>query len=68
MKLPVLEPLFNKYAGLKAFNFIKKRLQHRCFPVKIAKFLEIPFFTEHIKWLLLEISHELSLFIAFEDN
>ena len=44
MKLPVLEPLFNKYAGLKAFNFIKKRLQHRYFPVKIAKFLETPFF------------------------
>ena len=30
---------FNKVAGLKACNFMKKRLQHRCFPVKFAKFL-----------------------------
>ena len=64
----MLESLFNKYAGLKACNFVEKRLQHRCFPVKFAKFLRTPFFTEHIRWLLLEISHELSPFIAFEDN
>ena len=25
---------FNKVAGLNAWNFTKKRLQHRCFPVK----------------------------------
>ena len=30
----MFESLFNKVAGLKAYNFIKKRLQHRCFPVK----------------------------------
>ena len=29
----------NKVADLKASNFIKKRLQRRCFPVKLAKFL-----------------------------
>ena len=34
----VLESLFDKVAGLKASNFIKKRLQHRRFPVNIAKF------------------------------
>ena len=28
-----------KVADLKAYNFIKKRLQHRRFPVNIAKFL-----------------------------
>ena len=33
---------FNKYAGLQFCNFIKKRLQHRCFPVNIAKFLRTP--------------------------
>ena len=27
----------------KACNFIKKRLQHSCFPVNIAKFLRVPF-------------------------
>ena len=57
----VLGSLFNKYAGLKACNFIKKRLQHRSFPVKFAEFLRIPFFTEYTRWLLLETSHELSL-------
>ena len=36
---PVLESLFKKVAGLKACNFIKKRPEHRCFPVNIAKFL-----------------------------
>ena len=35
----VLESLFNKVAGLKACNTIKKRLQYRCFPVKFAKAL-----------------------------
>ena len=28
-------------------NFIKKRLQHRCFPVKIAKCLSTAFYIEH---------------------
>ena len=27
---------------LKVYNFIKKRLQHRCFPENIAKFLRAP--------------------------
>ena len=34
---------FNKVVGLKAWNCIKKRLQHRCFPVKFAKFLRTRF-------------------------
>ena len=28
----------NTYVGLQAYNFIKKRLQQRSFPVNIAKF------------------------------
>ena len=39
--------------SLKARNFVKKKLQHRCFPVKSAKFLRTSFFTEHPQWLLL---------------
>ena len=42
MKTHVLEPLFNKDAGLQAFRaatLLKKRLQHKCFTVKFAKFL-----------------------------
>ena len=37
----------------KAGNFIKKRLRCRHFPVKFAKFLGTPFFTEHLQCLLL---------------
>ena len=38
----MLESVFNKVAGLQASNFIKKRLQHRCLLVIIAKFLRAP--------------------------
>ena len=38
-KTPVLKSLFRKVASLEAYKFIKKRLQHRCFPVNIANFL-----------------------------
>ena len=31
---------------IKLIQFIKKRLQHRCFPVKFQKFLKATFFTE----------------------
>ena len=39
LQIPVLESLLNKVAGLKTCNFMKKRHQHRCFPVKFTKFL-----------------------------
>ena len=38
------ESLFNRVVVLKTCNFIKKRLQHNCFPVNIAKFLRTAFF------------------------
>ena len=44
MKTSLLESLFNRVAGQKACNFIKKRLQHRCFPVNIATFLGTIFY------------------------
>ena len=34
---------FNTVADLKTCNIIEKRLQHRYFPVNIAKFLRIAF-------------------------
>ena len=37
-KTPVLESLFKKVADLKVCNFIIKRLQYRCFPVKFVKY------------------------------
>ena len=33
---------YSNVAGLKACNFAKKRLQHRCFPVKFSKLLRTP--------------------------
>ena len=53
MKISALESLFKKVASLNACNFIKKSLQHRYFPVNIAKFLRKSFFIEHLWWLLL---------------
>ena len=50
--MPVLESL-NKVAGLKACNLNKKRLQHRSFPVNIAKFLRTPILKDICKLLLL---------------
>ena len=53
--------MFFKIGALKNFtNFtrkhlkLKKRLQRRCFPVKFCKVLRTPFFTEHLRWLVLE--------------
>ena len=42
-KTAVLESLFNKVGTLKTRNFIKKKLQHRCFSVKLSKFLKTLF-------------------------
>ena len=40
---PVLESRFHNIVGLQVDNFIKKRLQGRCFSVSIAKFLRAAF-------------------------
>ena len=55
--MPV-ESFFNKAAGLLACNFIKKRLQYRCFPVNIVKFLRTTYFIEHLQWLLLQVLYK----------
>ena len=39
--------------SLKAWNFSKKRLQRRCFPVKFARFLRTPILKNICKRLLL---------------
>ena len=44
---------FNKVANLRPATLLKNRLWHRCFPVNFTKFLRTPFFTEHLRWLLL---------------
>ena len=42
-KIHVLEHLFKKVSDPQACKFIKTRLQHRCFPVKLARFLRALF-------------------------
>ena len=44
-KQSLADVLQNRY---QACNFIKKRLQHRCFPIKFTKSLRTPFVTEHL--------------------
>ena len=60
-KAPELRSLFNKVAGLK------KRLQHRCFPMNISKFLRTPIFMEHPWWLLLTVNSSTHTF-HFSEN
>ena len=36
--------LFNKVAGFRPTNLLKKRLWHRCFPVNFTQFLRTPFY------------------------
>ena len=48
----MLESLFNKVAGLQSCNFIKKRFQRRCFPVKLANFLRTVNLKNIYEWQL----------------
>ena len=41
------------------------RFRHRCLPVTLAKFLRIPFLTEHPWWLLLKTLHPIFFFFCF---
>ena len=53
-KTHVLESLFKRVAALKACNFIKTRLLHRCFPMNIAKFLRLPILKNFCERLLFD--------------
>ena len=53
---PVLEFPFNKVAGLKANDCIKKKIQHRCFPAKFAKFLRASILKNICEILLLIVT------------
>ena len=51
------QSLFNKVAGLQTCNFIKKRLQYRCFPVNFATFLRTPILKNIYERLLLHLKY-----------
>ena len=58
-KISVLKSFF--LIQLEAWRFttlIKRRPQHKCFPVNITKFLRIVFFMEHLWWLPLNMVGE----------
>ena len=54
---------FAKFTGkylcqsLRPATLLKKSLWHMCFPVNFPKSLRTPFFTEHLRWLLLYAFH-----------
>ena len=65
--------MFSKIGVLKNFAIFtrkhlcwKRRLQHRCFSVNIAKFLRTVFFKEHVWWLLLNTLMEKTNVILFD--
>ena len=55
----MLESLFNKLLGLQSCDFIKKRLQQRCFPVNTTKSLRTSLFIENLWWLPLNFLQKL---------
>ena len=61
----VLESLFNQVADLQSSNFVKKRLQHRCFPVKYAKFLRTSILKNICKRVLLQFLSRSSHYNTF---
>ena len=50
----MLESPFNKFAAFKPCNILKKRLQHRCFSVNIAKILRTLILVKTCEQLLLQ--------------
>ena len=61
----MLEFLFNNVADLKVYNFIRKRLHHRCFLVRnIVKFLRAAYI-EHFWRLLQKMSYWTPLQVFF---
>ena len=52
---------FNKVVSVRPAILLKKSLWYMCFPLSFAKFQGAPIFTEHLRWLLLNVT--LLLFI-----
>ena len=48
-KTPMLKSVFNKIAGVQPYNFIKRRLQHRCFSCQNSGIFKSIYFKEHLK-------------------
>ena len=46
----------NTFIGVSSYNFIKKRVQHSCFPVNITKFSRTPILKNICEELLSDIT------------
>ena len=61
----MLYSLFNKLQAFKACDFIKKRLQHRCFAMNIAKCLSTTFI-EQLRWQLLSKTDQRNVYWLYK--
>ena len=59
----IFQETFPVSSSLQTCKFSKKRLQHRCFPVNITKFLRAPILKNICRWLLLLLSEIIVLFL-----
>ena len=57
---------FKKVSGHSPATLLKKRLQHRCFPMSFAKFLTAPFFIDNLLWLLLRFATKIIQNVSLE--
>ena len=64
-KTPVLESLLIKLQAFRPSNFIKKRVQHTCFPKNITKGLRTPILKNICEWLLLKDWFASTCFIKY---
>ena len=78
----MLESPFNKVAGLRPATLLKRRLQHRYFPVNFVKFLRTPFsqntsgrlllFSVHVinlifgKWIVSKFLQGMAIYLYYE--
>ena len=58
---PCCSLFLNKVEGLRSATLLKKRHQHRCFPMNFANFLRKPYFKEHLQWLLPRMGNPIKL-------
>ena len=69
------EVFHTKIASPNAWNFIKKRLRHQCFPANIAKFFRTTsYFEEHLRktasdnilWAIIALYYNISNFVKIQ--
>ena len=57
--IEILQLFFNKVVGLRPATLLKKRLQHRCYPVNFAKFPRLVEFSMLYYTKLLKVDEDM---------